>query len=70
MKRISLDNGLSFMPACCAIKIIKKYDLWDAIIEAMDNDTREDVHTEKAPCTEQCFLHAYLKKAKEDLILG
>ena len=70
MKRVSLDNGLSFASACQVIKNIKKRNLWDTVVNAMDTDTREAVHTEKAPCTEQEFLHAYLKKAKVDLIIG
>lgn len=34
---------------------------WDAIVNLMDDDIREKVHFERAPCTEQAFLQRYLQ---------
>lgn len=36
-------------------------DLWDAIVVYMDDDKREAVHFELAPCTEREFLERYLE---------
>lgn len=35
-------------------------DHWDAIVNYMDDDHRETVHAELAPCTEIEFLRRYL----------
>ncbi len=43
---------------------------WDAIVQRMDDDTREAVSDDLAPCTECEFLAEYLRRAPEDLILG
>ena len=34
---------------------------FDACVSLMDDDIREQVHAELAPCTEQEFLDAYCK---------
>lgn len=34
---------------------------WDAIVNLMDDDIREKVHFERAPCTEEAFLQRYLQ---------
>jgi hypothetical protein len=34
---------------------------WDAVVNLMDNDTREQVHAELAPCSEQDFFDRYLE---------
>ena len=34
---------------------------WDAIVNLMDDDIREKVHFEMAPCTEEAFLKRYLQ---------
>lgn len=34
---------------------------WDAIVNLMDDDIREKVHFEMAPCTEEAFLQRYLQ---------
>lgn len=44
--------------------------LWDMLVQFMDDETRENVHLEFAPCTEQEFLIEYLKRAPHDLIVG
>lgn len=41
------------------IKNLDKY--WEAIVNMMDNDTRERVAFELAPCTEETFLERYLE---------
>lgn len=66
MKQISIDNGAHFIAAGDAVKSIS----WDIIVNAMDDDTREQVHAELAPCTEAEFLARYLEIAPHDLIIG
>lgn len=67
---ISLDNGNTFLTAHEAMQEIKERNLWDAIVELMDDDTREQVNAELAPCTEEEFLARYLELAPADLIVG
>lgn len=45
---------------------------WDSIVNLMDDDMRERVHGEMAPCTEQKFLSRYLEYVPEfeDVIRG
>lgn len=38
---------------------------WDAITALMDDDIRERVHFELAPCTNEKFLKRYLKLAPD-----
>ena len=66
MKSISIDNGSSFVSVPEAVQKMS----WDTIVSFMDDDTREAVHNEIAPCTEIEFLTRYLELAKEDLIIG
>lgn len=70
MKQISLDNGRNYMTAAEAMPEITSRNLWDAIVNMMDDDIRETVHDDMAPCSEQEFLEAYLDRAQEDLIIG
>lgn len=44
--------------------------LWDTLVQFMDEETREAVHMEFAPCTEREFLIEYLKRVPQDLIVG
>lgn len=67
MKHISLDNGNTLLSASEAIKEIESRDLWQIIVETMDSDIREQVHSELAPCTRLEFLQRYLELAEEDL---
>lgn len=69
-KEISLNNGATWMTADEAMPIIDDRNLWDAVTEFMDPETRERVHMELAPCTDLAFLRRYLELAPEDLILG
>ena len=69
-KQISLDNGIHYMDADEAVLEIMDRNLWDAVVNVMDDETREAVANELAPCTEAEFLTRYLELAKENLILG
>ena len=66
MKKISIDNGNSWTTPEAAIATLGL----DVIVNHMDDDTREAVHAELAPCTEVEFLAAYLERATDDLIIG
>jgi len=66
MKHISIDNGNSWTTPEAAIATLGL----DVIVNCMDDDTREAVHAELAPCTEVEFLAAYLERATDDLIIG
>lgn len=69
-KKISLDNGIHFADAHDAIREIMDRNLWDAIVNMMDDGVRDAVADELAPCTEEAFLTRYLELAQEDLIIG
>ena len=66
MKSISIDNGVS---TCTPAEAVSSVD-WDVIAHYMDDDTREQVAAELAPCTELAFLTRYLEIAPADLIIG
>lgn len=68
-KEISLDNGNTYMSADEAMPAIIERDLWDAVTEMMDAETREAVHAELAPCTDLAFLSRYLELAPYDLVI-
>ena len=70
MAKISLDNGHNYMTAAEAMPEITERNLWDAVVNLMDDSTREAVHAELAPCTEAEFLARYLELAPCDLIIG
>ena len=79
MKGISLDNGGTYLDAHDAIEELRKQSeeyevpfskLWQNLADLMDDDTRETVHAELAPCTEEEFLTRYLELATDDLIYG
>jgi hypothetical protein len=70
MKQISLNNGHSYMTAAEAMPEITRRNMWDVVVNMMDDDTREAVHADVAPCTEVEFLAAYLERASDDLVLG
>ena len=57
-KRISVDNGRAF-----ASEAVAKVP-WDTIVNLMDDETRERVHEELAPCTNEEFLTRYLELAR------
>ena len=72
MKKISLNNGCSFKSYgdLTIDDIDYVNEDWDYVVSYMDNDAREEVHSELAPCSELEFLKRYLEIAKTDLIIG
>lgn len=77
MKRISIDNGHSFVEPEEAIQLtpVEPGDAptglpWDVIVNMMDDDTFQQVRAELAPCGEIEFLRRYLELAPDDLIIG
>ena len=66
MKTISIDNGHSTTTPEQAVKTIP----WAAIVQAMDDKTREKVCDMYAPETEEEFLRRYLEIAPEDIVIG
>ena len=56
-----------------ASKMIKLFS-WEAITDYMDDDLREQIHSELAPCTEEEFLTKYmglhLEKFGEEFIVN
>lgn len=68
-KEISIDNGMTFQNAEEAMPEIMARALWDVVVSMMVDDTREQVHSELAPCSELEFLKRYLEVAQEDLVI-
>jgi hypothetical protein len=66
MKRISIDNGMTFVSP---EEALERFDL-DTIAHYMDDDDRERTHLEIAPCTDFEFLTHYLEIAKNDIVIG
>ena len=66
MKQISINNGATYTPAAEALEEISL----DTMAEYMDDDAREAVHNELAPCSDIEFLERYLEIAPDDLIVG
>lgn len=72
-RKVSLDNGFTFLTAAEALERMQCEDCcvtWDALVNLMEDDTREAVHAELAPCTELEFLTRYLELANDDLVIG
>lgn len=46
------------------VEMLNKFD-WDVIVEYMDDEIREQVHSELAPCTNEEFLNRYAELHKE-----
>ena len=40
---------------------MKENYYWNAVVSYMDDDIRETVHAELAPCSKKAFLHRYLE---------
>ena len=85
MKQISLDNGATYMDAAETIEYIstqqsgmltdeelgqRRKDWWTIITDSMDDETREAVALDLAPCTDEEFLAEYLRRAPHDLVIG
>ena len=68
---ISIDNGAHFSEVDDELmEQIEERNLWDNIVEFMDDETRELVHAAFAPCRVKTFLKNYLLLAPNDLIIG
>lgn len=66
MARISIDNGATWTTPSDALEAVSI----QTMAEYMDDDTRETVHAELAPCADTDFLRRYLELAPADLIIG
>ena len=64
MSRISIDNGATYVTVKEALAEISI----ETLAEYMDDDVREAVHAELAPCSDVEFLERYLELANDDLI--
>lgn len=67
MKNINLNNGLG--KDSTPEEALEQYSI-DTLALYMDDDTRESVHNDLAPCSDLEFLIEYLKRASHDLIIG
>lgn len=67
---ISLDNGRTWMTAEEAMDEINERNLWDVIVNMMDDDIREAVNADLAPCTDEEFLAGYLRRSDDGLVIG
>lgn len=72
MAKISLNNGCSFksFDDLSVDDIDYINEDWDNIVSYMDDETREQTHSDLAPCDNLAFLKRYLDIAKTDLIIG
>lgn len=66
MKNISINNGRSY---CTIEEALNRFNI-RIIAHYMDDEIREEVHRELAPCTDAEFIKRYLELATEDLIIG
>lgn len=66
MKQISINNGASYTTVEDAIATVGM----DTIAMMMDDEIREQVANDIAPCTDEEFVAEYLRRANEDLIIG
>ena len=66
MKNISINNGATYTTIEDALANCS----WNAIVQMMDDEIREQVANAIAPCTNEEFLAEYLRRASEDLIIG
>ena len=69
-KRISLDNGRTYLDAEEAIGIIDSRNLWPAIVNIMDDAALEATALTHCHAPLVSFLARYLALAPSDLILG
>ena len=66
MKRISVDNGMTFVSP---EEALERFEL-GIIAHYMDDDDKARTYLEMAPCTDLEFLRRYLEIAKDDVIIG
>lgn len=76
-KQISIDNGLVYLSVDDLFdqgylddEGLTIDEIWDALVNLMEDEAREKTHAELAPCTKREFLTRYLELATEDLIFG
>ena len=70
MARININNSAGkWYDATEAAEVLTMCNL-DTIAEFMDDDVRESVHNDMAPCTDAEFLAEYLRRAPADLVIG
>lgn len=69
---LSIDNGTSYITADEDAELQAAIDTigWDAIVSYMDDDAREQAHSDVSPCTELEYLKHYLEIAPCDLVIG
>lgn len=67
--RVSVDNGAT-LSGVGDLSDEALERSWEALVLAMDDETRERVHAELAPCTDREFLSRYLDIATSDLVIG
>ena len=65
---ISLDNGNTWLTAEEAMPEIQERGLWEAVVAMMDDEVRESVARDLAPCTKEDFLAEYLDRGGEIVI--
>lgn len=69
MARLSVNNGTSYID----LSELSDGDLetlFAPLANLMDDDAREQTHSELAPCTTREFMTRYLDLAKDDLLIG
>lgn len=66
MSGISINNGASYISVSEAIETVGM----DVIVSMMDEELREQVHHDIAPCTNEEFVEEYLRRSNEDIIIG
>lgn len=65
MKKISIDNGMTFVSPKEAIEKVE----FEEIVSWMDVDVREEVHSMDYD-SDLDFLEKYLRISEKDLIIG
>ena len=58
------------MDASEAMPEIMERNLWETVVNLMDDGIREAVADDMTPCSEETFLREYLKRANDDLVVG
>lgn len=70
---INAHNGVEGTPNFDARMVRAGFKVpasWDAIVAVMNDEIREQVHGELAPCSDAEFLARYLELATEPLVVG
>lgn len=69
---LSIDNGATYIEAGDDDALQSAIDTigWDEIVSHMDDDAREQAHSDVSPCTELEYLKHYLEIAPCDLVIG